>query len=132
MFVITTEKLINLSFVYNTNMDSEKDILKENIKKFLNSAWIVYQTKDYTSAAILYFKAMFAIFDIDILIKLGRTPKDHSERFRILGKNFPNSYAVLDKLYPIYRGSYTLITTKQECDEVKQNVEIIVKEQRIL
>ena len=109
----------------------EKDILKENIKKFIKSAAIVYNTGDFTSSSILYFKAFFAVLDLVILKKIGKTPKDHSERFRILESEFSNLYFSLDKLYYIYRNSYNLIINKYDCDKIKNDVERIIKEQRI-
>ena len=109
----------------------ERDILKENIKKFIKSAEIIYNTGDFTSSAILYFKAFFAILDLVILKRIGKIPKDHSERFRILESGFSNLYSSLDKLYHIYRNTYTAIINKYDCDKIKNDVERIIKEQRI-
>jgi uncharacterized protein (UPF0332 family) len=132
---IPIEKLINAIFVNNTNMDEEKDekiVLKENIKKFMNSGEIVYKTQDYTSATILYFKALFSVLDLVILKDTGKVPKDHSERFRILELRFPELYKILDKLYPTYRDTYTASIDKNICNVIKENVERIIKEQGIL
>ncbi len=105
--------------------------LLKHAAKVLHSAEIVYKTGDYTSATILYFKAWFVMIDHIILETLGKSPKDHAERFRILEKEFPEMYSVLDKEYPIYRDTYTISISKDICDEVKKNVERFIKEQQI-
>lgn len=103
----------------------------KNIKQFSKSASLVYFNRDYTSSAILYFKTLFAICDLIIYKKIGRTPKDHSERFRLLEESFPDLYKIVDLLYPSYRSTYNLNLTKQQCDKVKNEVERIIKEQGI-
>ncbi len=105
--------------------------LLKNARKFLNSAYLIYKNADYTSSTILYFKALFVILDYIILAKEGRSPKDHTERFRMLETGFPQLYTLLDKYYPIYRDTYSLSIRKEICDEVKKNVEGIIKEYKI-
>lgn len=129
--VLPTEKFINLFFVGYSNMEEEENLLIDNLRKFLKSAEIVYETNDFTSSTILYFKSLFAVFDLLILRKYGKTPKDHSERFRILEKDFPELYIILDSLYPIYRTTYTLSINKNTTDKIKENVEKIIREQKI-
>ena len=102
-----------------------------NIKNFKSSAEIVYRTGDYTSSTLLYFKCLFVVLDLIILQKIGKTPKDHTERFNILRERLSALYFVLDKYYPIYRQTYSLTIDKLTCDEVKQNVERIIKEYKI-
>ncbi|MBU2523265.1 MAG: hypothetical protein KKE23_03175 [Nanoarchaeota archaeon] len=109
---------------------TSKDI-SENIKNFLQSADLVYSKKDYTSATILYFKALFCTLDLIILQKLGKTPKDHSERFKILKDNFLELYEILDRLYSVYRETYSLKIEKDICDKVKENVESIIKKYKL-
>lgn len=71
-------------------------ITKKQILIFKKSADSIYKTKDYTSATILYFKTLFAIQDLMLLRKIGYEPKSHTERFRILKKEIPESYQTLD------------------------------------
>lgn len=114
-----------------SEVDGEEKILKDNIKRFCGSADIIYKTNDFTSATILYFKALFAILDLIIFKNQGKIPKDHSERFRILESDFFDLYEILDELYDIYRETYITIINKENCDEVKNNVERIIKKQKI-
>ena len=125
LLVLPTEKFKYSLIVCITNM------LVKNIQTLLASANLVYRAKDYTSATILYFKCLFVILDCIILKKDGKTPKDHTERFRILEKDFPALYTVLDKYFPIYRDTYSLAINQDKCDELKENVERIIKEQKI-
>jgi len=108
-----------------------KDDLIMNIKSFKNSAELVYNARDYTSATILYFKCLFAILDLIILQKKGKMPKDHTERFKILRDDFSELYIFLDKFYAIYRQTYSIIIDRSVCTEVKKNVERVIAEYEI-
>ena len=108
----------------------EEELLK-NIKKILNSADLVYSNDDFTSATILYFKSVFSILDFIILTKEGRTPKDHTERFRILESNYPDLYSFLDKYFKIYRNTYSTSIDQETCDGIKENVKRIIEEYKI-
>jgi len=114
------------------NVINERElILLGNAKTFLKSAKIIYDTGDFTSASTLYFKALFSILDLIIFRDKGEIPKDHSERFRTLEKDYTSLYVILDKIYPDYRNAYNSKINKQTCDRVKENVERIIKEQKI-
>jgi len=126
LFPTPTKSFKYLSNVCNTNMD-----LEDNIKRILNSAEIVYNTKDYTSATILYFKTLFAILDLIILKKQGKTPKDHTERFRILQTSFPDLYEIIDKYFKIYRDTYTTSIEKEDCDKIRKNVKELIDKYKI-
>ena len=106
------------------------DLLVQS-KKVLNSAEIVYKTGDYTSATILYFKALFMLLDSIILKSQGKSPKDHTERFRVLEKNFSDLYLILDKYYQVYRNTYTVSISKEICEEVHGAVKLVVEKYKI-
>lgn len=125
MFSIPTKRFKYVFYVCITNMEKE---LLENIKTFLKSAELVYRAGDFTSATILYFKTLFAAMDLAIFKKKRLTPKDHSERFRILEKDFPTEYKLLDKYYDTYRSTYSTKTDKDTCEEIRKHVRKIVKE----
>jgi len=93
--------------------------LKNQIRIILRSATMVYESKDYTSAAILYFKVIFITLDLLLYRKRKITPKDHTERFRMLEREFPEEYELLDKYFQIYRDTYSLTIDAKTCEEVK-------------
>ena len=106
-------------------------VKKEQILQFKNSADTLYLQKDYTSATILYFKTWFAIQDHILLEKIGQSPKDHSERFRLLEKNFPKTYIELDKEFSTYRDTYSKITDKNTCERIKEIVKNDIRSHEI-
>ena len=108
----------------------EKELL-QNVKTFWKSAELVYGARDYTSATILYFKCLFVLLDYILFRVLKKTPKDHTERFRLLKNYFPDLYTVLDKYFQVYRDTYSLTIEKEKCDEVRNHVSRIIKEQSI-
>ena len=90
---------------------------------FKQSADTVFETGDYTSATVLYFKTWFAIHDVILLQKIGYAPKDHTERFRLLEKEFPESYSLLNEEFNTYRSTYSRIIPKETCIRIKKLVE---------
>lgn len=107
------------------------DELLTNIRTFWKSAEMVYQSGDSTSATTLYFKCLFVLLDLVILRTKKMTPKDHTDRFRILKRDFPELYDMLDRIFPIYRDTYSLQIDKDKCDEVRKRVIGIAQEQGI-
>lgn len=118
MLYSITEKLKYARFVIWFTM-----ITKEQILVFKKSAKSLYKLKDYTSSTILYFKTWFAVQDFILLNKTGQSPKDHTERFKMLKKEFPYTYEELDKEFSTYRDTYSKIIDKETCDRIKGLVE---------
>jgi len=108
----------------------EQELVK-NTQTFLKSADLVYQTGDYTSATILYFKTLFSSLDYIILKKEGKVPNDHEERFRILQTQFTSLYSVLDSIFRIYRSTYRTTVSKEDCEKVRKHVREIVEGYKI-
>lgn len=108
----------------------EEDLVR-NIKTLCKSTELVYNSKDFTSATILYFKLIFGVFDLIILKSKGETPKDHNERFRILEADFPELYEFLDKFFEVYRDTYISTIDKETCDKIKNGIKQIIKEYKI-
>jgi uncharacterized protein (UPF0332 family) len=108
----------------------EKELLN-NIKRILRSAKLIYEDKDYTSSTILYFKAIFGILDYILLLKEGKTPKDHTERFRMLEKTYPDIYEFIDKYFKIYRDTYSTSVDKETCDKLRKNTNEIINKYKI-
>lgn len=110
-------------------MSLESNLL-DVIKRFMNSAENISRT-DSNSACVLYFKALFACVDFILLSKGFGIPKDHEERFRLLERNIPALYTILDKLFPTYRRTYSIAVDKQTYEMVKSYVKRIIKEYAI-
>jgi len=106
--------------------------LLKNIRNFWNSAELVYNSKDYTSATILYFKCWFAALDYIIFQSKKITPKDHSERFQILEREFKDKYKEIDKNYVLYRQTYSFTIDKSKCDNIRKIVRDMLDEQQII
>ena len=98
-------------------------ISNEQILMFKKSADTLYDSQDYTSATILYFKTWFALQDKILLDKIGVAPKDHRERFRLLEKYYDKTYVLLDKEFNTYRDTYSRIVSLQTCKRIKKLVE---------
>lgn len=90
---------------------------------FKKSADTLFELKDYTSATILYFKTWFAIQDKILLEKIGKAPKDHAERFRLLESNFKRTYILLDKEFGTYRDTYSRLIDDETAKRLKSLVE---------
>ena len=108
-----------------------EDELIKNVKLILKSADLVYLNKDYTSATILYFKILFLVLDLIILRTKGKTPKDHTERFRILQQDYPKLYESLDKYFKVYRDTYSISIDKETCEVIKHYVKETINEYKI-
>jgi len=102
------------------------DALLVNMRMFRASIALVYGAKDFTSATVLSFKLFFAVIDYVLLTRKGLSPKDHTERFRLVQKWFPEIYVVLDKDFPIYQDSYTRTIEREVCDRVRGHIDEIV------
>ena len=106
-------------------------LTKDQILQFKKSADNVYASEDYTSATILYFKTWFAVQDFILLQKIGQSPKAHTERFRMLEKNFPGIYIEIDKEFSTYKDTYSKIIDKNTCDRIKIVVENEIRNNKI-
>ncbi|MDI6737675.1 MAG: hypothetical protein QME12_04110 [Nanoarchaeota archaeon] len=74
-------------------MPSElKEILKENAREYYRNALQAEKKGEYNSAVTLFFKAISALCDLYILLKEGRAPSSHADRFRILESSHPSFY----------------------------------------
>jgi len=106
-------------------------VSKEQIFTFKSSADKIFELNDFTSATILYFKTWFAIQDYILLKKIGYAPKDHTERFKLLKKEFPEEYVVIDMEFNTYRNTYSRIISKETCERIKNLVENAIRNNKI-
>ena len=109
---------------------SEKELLK-NVRTIFKSAELVYSTNDFTSATVLYFKALFGVLDYVLLKSRGKSPKDHTERFSMLKEYEPELYEFLDNYFRIYRNTYSTTIDRLTCEKVRKNVTGIMERYKI-
>ncbi len=84
----------------------------------------------YPESATNYFKALAALNDF-MLEKIGLKPKDHSERFVLLKKHYPQLYETTDKLFLVYRRTYSEEISKEELFLVRRKLEAVFTHARI-
>ena len=75
-----------------------------------------------SEAASNYFKSLFAIDDASIIEKLGQKPKDHNERFFLMKRHIIKLYTITDRLFSLYRRTYTQELEKGEVELVRKRL----------
>ncbi len=75
-----------------------------------------------SEAASNFFKALFAADDAKIFELVKDSPKDHTERFMILKARLPALYEITDRLFILYRRTYTQDLEMPEVRLVKKRV----------
>ncbi len=83
----------------------------------------IAETLNMNSEAVSnYFKALFAIDDASIIERLGHKPKDHNERFFLLRTHIRRLYIITDRLFSLYRRTYTQELEKGEVKLVRKRL----------
>ena len=81
----------------------------------------------YKNATILFSKALFALCDVLIDLKLKRLPKNHGERFRILEEYFPKVYFIVDNLFSDYTDAYYKSIAEEVPKKIKNEIKKIAE-----
>lgn len=89
------------------------------------------QKQRYKNAAILFSKALFALADFLIEQKLHKLPKNHSERFRLLAKYFPETYQIVDEIFSHYTDAYSKPILQEICALIKNGIKTIAGTENI-
>lgn len=108
-----------MSFLLIINMSSD---LEQKARNYFILAVVAEIFGMTSEAATNYFKALFAVDDTAVS-RVGRIPRDHTERFAMLETNFPSLYRITDRLFSTYRRTYTKDLGKEEVALVKKRVE---------
>jgi len=99
--------------------------LANTFKEEYEGALDEQQKQRYKNAAILFSKALFALSDLLIEQKLHKLPKNHSERFRLLEKYFPDTYKIVDEIFSHYTDAYSQPILEETCTQIKNGIKTI-------
>ena len=113
-------------------MEEKKEILRKAAKEYFCSAEDELAKERYNAAVVLYFKALVAVADYHLLIKLGKAPSSHTKRFSVTREKFPEVYNLLDKDFPFYQKSYVQLMTKELAEVIKDDVKTLAVEAEIV
>ena len=103
-------------------MDEElRNVLKENAKEYYKNGFEAETRKEYNSAVTLFFKAIASLSDLFILIREGKMPTNHGERFRIIEMKYPEIYRINDKNFSFYQDSYRAKLNKEVSEMLKND-----------
>ncbi len=105
-----------------------KEEIVATLKEFFEAAMDSEKKKRYKAAITLYYKALIEAADFLIFSKMNKVPRNHSQRFRWLRKQYKDIYTPASDLFKIYRATYNRNVTKQEMEKVKAGlIEILFK-----
>lgn len=96
--------------------------LKDKARNYFILGIIAENLNMPSESATNFFKSLFAIDDAVLLDRTKNKPKDHTERFNMLKVNFPELYAITDRLFSTYRRTYTQDLSKEEVKLIKKKV----------
>lgn len=106
-------------------MEEQLKELQNTFLEELDGALDQFSKNNYKNTVILLSKALFALCDIIVLLKLNKLPKNHSERFRILEEHFDDIYVIVDEIWSSYTDSYSKPVLKDTCDGLKNAIKKI-------
>ncbi|HIG92668.1 TPA: hypothetical protein HA242_07125 [Candidatus Woesearchaeota archaeon] len=101
-----------------------EELLKTFLEEYLGAIEQLEKER-YKNATILLSKALFALCDFLIQQKLQKLPKNHSERFRILEKYYPNVYLTVDMIFTHYTDAYSQPILQETCILIKNGIKTI-------
>jgi len=76
----------------------------------------------FKNATILFSKALFALCDLIIYLKLRKLPKNHTERFSMLREQFPKSYVIVDEVFGYYTDAYSKPALRETSEVIKNAI----------
>ncbi len=111
-----------------TYMDEQKQLLISALAEFLESAKDDEKKGRIKSAITMYFKTLVESCDFLIYDKILKTPFNHTNRFELLQRLFPDIYPKVSILFKIYRKTYSQKIDLEDLEKVKNGtIEIIEK-----
>jgi hypothetical protein len=109
----------------------KKEILERTAKEYFQSANDEFKKTRFNSAVDLFFKSLIALGDLFIIQNISITPSSHGERFRIVQENFPEVYKLLDKDFPFYQDSYSILMSKELAGVIETDVKILAEKTKV-
>ena len=113
-------------------MSITQEEIVETLREFLETAIDCERKKRYKAAITMYYKSLIEAADFLIFSKMEKAPRNHSQRFRWLKKQYKDIYIPASDLFKIYRKTYNRNVTKKEMEEVKNGLIEILKKTQIL
>ena len=101
--------------------------LKEGFKEFFEGGLDEENKERHKLAVTAYFKAITQLSDLIILRKRGFSPSSHTERFRLLEREFPLVYKSIDSIFKTYQDTYSIPISKESCSLVKNEIKNIIR-----
>ena len=102
-------------------------ILERTAREYFESANEELQKGRNNSAVVLFFKSLIALTDLYLYQKTGKTPSSHGDRFATAKNNFPDIYNLLDKDFPFYQDSYSVLMSRELAEVIREDAEKIAK-----
>ena len=106
-------------------MEEQKSLLEENSREYYRNGLLAEKRGEFNTSVTLFFKALASLCDLQILKDKGFFPSNHSERFRILEKEYGEFYSLINKDFSIYQNSYRLRLDKNTSEVLKYDVETL-------
>src|SRR3989344_4519467 len=112
-------------------MNEQEKLLESNALEYYRNGLVAEKHSEYNTSVTLFFKAMASLCDLHILRNKGFFPANHSERFRILEKEYSDLYLKIDNDFLLYQSSYRLKMDKNTSEVLKHDVEALFEKLRI-
>ena len=112
-------------------MNEQEKLLESNALEYYRNGLAAEKRGEYNTSATLFFKAIASLCDLQILQDKGSFPSNHSERFRILERDYSGLYLMIDKDFRLYQNSYRLKLDKNTSEVLKHDVEALFEKLRI-
>jgi|SRR3989344_6361075 len=112
-------------------MNEQEKLLESNALEYYRNGVVAEKRAEYNTSVTLFFKAMASLCDLQILRDKGFFSSNHSQRFRILEKEYPDLYLKIDNDFRLYQTSYRLKLDKNTSEVIKYDVEALFERLRI-
>lgn len=109
-------------------MVDQEGIIVAAVAEYLVSAQEAERKGRRKTATTLYFKVIAEISDFLLYRQILKVPTNHTERYDLLRRFFPDIYRRTSPLFRIYRKTYSQIVDQQDLEKVKNEALKLVKE----